>query len=159
METHRRLDIPGARGIVDVDGVLGLTFRVRIDGIVVRRSRGQWAIPLRSGSTATVTANGIIPGFQTIYVDGEPALRLGAHVEPAAKAAMFSPALLLVWPMVVAMPPVIVLVGSVLAVVMFLMNVVTVKNPQLPRGIRVAMPVINTVILLGVLLLIFGLRF
>ncbi|WP_062384600.1 hypothetical protein [Demequina iriomotensis] len=144
MDTTRRLDIPGARGKVEVDGVLGLLYKVRIDGTVVKRTRGAWAVPMRNGSTGRLTANGVIPGFQTLRFQGEPILTMGAHVEPAAKVAMFAPLLLIAFSFV----------GAMLAVVMFLTNVLLVKNPQVPAPLRIALPVINTAVMAAVLALI-----
>ena len=158
MDNTRVLEIPGARGKVQVDGVLGLVPKVRIDGVLVQRRRGFWSVPMRNGAVAKLTSNGVIPGFQTLYLDGKPILKLGAHVPTRARTAMFAPALVLVWPVVGAVPPLVMTVTSVLAVVMFVMNVVFVKNPAIPRGLRTAMPVVNSLIVVAALALLFGMR-
>ncbi|WP_062465107.1 hypothetical protein [Demequina soli] len=146
MDNTRRLDIPGARGTVEVEGVLGLLYKVRIGGEIVKRSKSRWSIPLRNGSTAKLSSNGIIPGFQTLYLDGTPVLKMGAHVPTAAKVAMFAPLLLIVFGYL----------GPFLAVFMFLTNVLLVKNPQVPVGFRVAMPIVTTAIM-ALLLTVIGL--
>lgn len=147
MENIRRLDIPGARGKVEVDGVLGLLYKVKIDGTTVPRKKGHWAIPMRNGSTSKLTANGVIPGFQTLYFDGKPILKMGAHVQAPEKLAMFAPVVLLAW----------LFIGAVLAVILFLMNIMVVKNPQMPRGLRVALPLVNTAAMAVVLSILVGL--
>ncbi|WP_062522367.1 hypothetical protein [Demequina silvatica] len=141
MENTRRLDIPDARGKVEVDGVLGLLYKIRIDGDVIKRRKGAWDIPLRKGGSSKLTSNGLIPGFQTLRLDGTPILKMGAHVEPAVKVAMFAPLLLILWSFV----------GAILAVIMFLTNVFLVKNPQMPMGLRLALPIINTAVMAMVL--------
>ncbi|WP_062527594.1 hypothetical protein [Demequina rhizosphaerae] len=144
MENTRRLDIPGARGKVEVDGVLGLLYKVRVDGQVVKRTRGRWPIPMRNGKTATLSANGVIPGFQTLRFEGEPILKMGAHVEPAVKVAMFAPVVLLLWGFV----------GAILTVLMLLTNIILVKNPQMPMGLRLGLPLVNTAVMAMALTLI-----
>lgn len=158
MDNTRLLEIPGARGKVEVDGVLGLLPKVRIDGEVIKRRRGFWPIPMRNGSTAKLTSNGVIPGFQTLYLDGKPILKLGAHVSTRARTSMYAPALIIVWPLVAAVPPLVMTVTSVLAVLMFLMNIAFVKNPAIPLGLRVAMPLVNTLVVVLALVLLFGWR-
>ncbi len=145
MENTRRLDIPGARGKVEVDGVLGLLYKIRIDGEPVNRRRGKWTVPMRNGSTSTLSANGVIPGFQTLYFDDKPILKMGAHVQLPEKVAMFTPVVLFGW-----------LIGAPIAVLMFFMNVMVVKNPQIPRGLRIALPVINTAVLALLLSVLLG---
>ncbi|WP_062518429.1 hypothetical protein [Demequina gelatinilytica] len=149
MDNTRRLDIAGARGKVEVEGVLGLFYKVRIDGEVVKRRRGRWDIPMRNRATGALTANGVIPGFQTLRFNGEPILKMGAHVEPAAKVAMFAPLLLIVFP----------IAGAILAVLMFFTNVLLVKNPQMPAGLRIGLPVLNTAVIALLLNQLIGLPF
>ncbi|WP_296665639.1 hypothetical protein [Demequina sp.] len=150
MENTRRLDIPGARGKVEVDGVLGLLYKVRIDGEIIKRSHGYWAIPTRKGGTAKLTSNGVLPGFQTLRLDGTPILKMGAHVQAPEKAAMFAPAVLVLWTL--GWVP----VGAGLAVLLFLMNVIVVKNPNMPRGLRIALPLVNTAVMAFLLTMLFG---
>lgn len=148
MDNTRRLDIPGSRGKVEVDGVLGLLYKVRIDGTVIKRGRGGWAIPMRNGSTSRLTSGGVIPGFQTLYLDGKPILKMGAHVQAPEKAAMFAPLALVLWWYLG--------VGAILAVLMFLTNVMVVKNPQIPRALRIGLPLVNTAVMAAVLTVLFG---
>lgn len=158
MDNTRVLEIPGARGKVEVDGVLGLLYKVRIDGTVVKRSRGAWQIPMRNGSVSKLSANGVIPGFQTLYLDGKPILKMGAHVPTRAKVSMFAPVLLLLWPLVGRVPVVVLTITTILAFFMFLMNIVFVKNPTIPAGLRIAMPAVNTLVIILALLVLFGTR-
>ncbi len=158
MDNTRVLEIPGARGKVEVDGVLGILYKVRIDGTVVKRKRGAWQIDMRNGSVARLTSNGVIPGFQTLYLDGKPILKMGAHVPTRARITMYAPALLLLWPLIGAVPPVVTTITTILAVVMFLMNIVFVKNPNIPTGLRVAMPAANVLVILLAMLVLFGTR-
>ncbi|WP_062377462.1 hypothetical protein [Demequina pelophila] len=146
MDNTRRLDIPGAAGRVEVDGVLGLLYKVKVDDQVILRRKGHWAIPLRKGGTARLTSSGLIPGFQTLRLDGEPVLKMGAHVQPPEKAAAFSPLLLILlgW------------LGAVIAVLMVLSNIVLVKNANMPRGLRIALPLVNTVVIAGVIYVLFA---
>ena len=141
MDNTRTLDIPGATRKVEVEGVLGILYKIRVGGEVVKRSKGAWAIPLRGGKTARLTSNGILPGFQTLRVDGTPIFQMGAHVPPAAKVAMFAPAVLILGGFL----------GAVAAVLLFLMNVMVVKNPAFPPALRVALPLINAGVFLAVL--------
>ncbi len=158
MDNTRVLEIPGARGKVEVDGVLGLLYKVRVDGAVVRRRRGHWVIPMRNRTEAKLSANGVIPGFQTLYLDGKPILKMGAHVPTRAKIAMFAPVLLLLWPLIGAVPTVVFTITTVLAVLLFLMNIAFVKNPTVPRALRVAMPLFNTGVIIVALAILFGTR-
>jgi len=136
MENTRRLDIPGAKGRVEVDGVLGLLYKITLDGEPISRRKGAWAIPMRNGTTSKITANGLLPGFQTLRLDGKPILKMGAHVQAPEKIAMFAPVILLAW----------LFLGAVAGVILFLMNIMVVKNPQFPRPLRVALPLLNTAV-------------
>ncbi|SEJ46105.1 hypothetical protein [Demequina mangrovi] len=149
MDNTRRLDIPGARGKVEVEGVLGLLYKVRIDGDVVKRKRGAWAVPMRDRSTGRLTSNGVLPGFQTLRFNGEPILKMGAHVETAAKIAMFAPVILILFGFI----------GAIAAVLMFLTNVLVVKNPQMPAGMRIGLPVLNAFVMALLLNALIGLPF
>ncbi|WNM26187.1 hypothetical protein RN607_08235 [Demequina capsici] len=142
MENTVPLEIHGARGKVEVEGVLGLGAKVLLDGEPVRAVKGAYAIPLKGGATAQVKVRGLLPGFQTVTVDGTPALDMGAHVPKVARYTMFAPLLLLLSAL---LGTVIGTIGMLLAVVLFFMSVFVVKNPEMPAGLRVALPVINTV--------------
>jgi len=130
------LDLPEARGRVEVSGALGVVAKVEIDGERARPQRGGWAIPLKSGGTdGRLVVKGFLPGFQRFMWKDDEVLRLGAHVGLAEKIAMFVPFLLIfAW---VYLAPV--------SLVLFLMNVPVVKNPLMPRALRIALPIINTV--------------
>ncbi|WP_062301479.1 hypothetical protein [Demequina subtropica] len=147
MDNTRPLDIPGARGKLEVEGVLGLTYKIRIDGEVVKRKGGRWAIPLRNGKIAKLTSNGILPGFQTLYLDGEPIFKMGAHVSTAAKVTMFTPLILLPF----------VPIGSMIAVLMIFTNILLVKNTQIPAFLRTVYPAIVAVLMAALLTWMFGL--
>lgn len=134
MDNTQRLDIEGARDTVEVDGVLGVFYKIRVGGEVVRRGRGGWAIPMRGGGAAQLTSRGVLPGFQTLYLDGQPIYAIGAHVEPVLRVVMFIPFLL------IFVNP---LLGLVLGVILYLMNISLVKNPLMPHPLRIALPVIN----------------
>jgi hypothetical protein len=129
------LNIPGARGDVRLKGAEGIFYSVLIDGTAVRRRKGGWAIPLRNGSTAKLEVRGLLPGFQTLVVEGREVYRMGAHASTLEKVLMFLPLVLVVFGFL----------GAVLAVVLFFMNVLAVKNPLLPRLARTAIPIVNTI--------------
>ncbi|MFN3866862.1 MAG: hypothetical protein ACK4MD_09135 [Demequina sp.] len=138
------LDIPNARGDVRVTGADRIFYKVLIDGQPVSRRRGGWAIPLRGGDTATLKARGFIPGFQTLYVDNRAVMRLGGHVGLPERMVMFLPLLLLIF----QFP------GLVLGLALFFMNVMAVKNPLMPRAVRIGLPIANTAAGVFVLLLL-----
>ena len=129
------LDIPGARGRVTLKGAEGVFYTVLIDGEPVKRRKGGWAIPMRKGTTGKLESRGILPGFQTLVMDDRVVFRMGAHASTLEKALMFLPLGLVVF----------LLPGLVLALLLFFMNVLAVKNPLLPRLARLAIPVVNTI--------------
>lgn len=141
-EQNVRLEVPGARGTVSLDGAEGIFYKVLIDGEPVKRRKGHWAIPLRNGETAKLESRGFLPGFQRLVVDGEEVHRMGAHVSMAERVLMFLPLVLVVFGFL----------GAVLGLILFFMNILAVKNPQLPQAARIALPIINTVA--GALILI-----
>jgi len=134
-----RLDLPGAKGKVEVEGALGIVAKVLIDGERARPQRGGWAIPLRSGADdGRLVVKGFIPGFQRFMWRDDVVLQLGAHVGLAEKVAMYTPFLLIfAW---VFLSPV--------SLALFLMNIPVVKNPLMPRALRIALPILNTVAVL-----------
>ena len=129
------LDIPGARGTVTLKGADGIFYTVLVDGEPVKRKKGGWAIPMRKGSAAKLESRGILPGFQRLVMNGEDVYRMGAHASTLEKALMFLPLALIVFGFL----------GAVLALVLFFMNVLAVKNPLLPRVARIAIPIVNTI--------------
>lgn len=137
MENVQKLDIPDALGTVEVDGVLGVFYKIRLDGEAAPRVKGKWTIPMRNGGTASLSARGVLPGFQTLYVDGAPVYAIGAHVDTALRIVMFLPLLL------IGVNP---LFGVILGGAMFFMNISLVKNPLMPYPLRIALPIINTLV-------------
>jgi hypothetical protein len=135
MGNVQRLDITGARDTVEVDGVLGVFYKIRVGGKALKRGKGGWDIPMRKGAASKLSARGLVPGFQKFYLDGEPIYAMGAYVDVAMRVLMFLPLVLIV------LNP---LVGLVLAVILFFMNVSVVKNPQMPRPVRIILPIGNT---------------
>jgi len=134
-----RLDLPGAKGKVEVEGALGIVAKVLIDGERARPQRGGWAIPLQGGADdGRLVVKGFIPGFQRFMWRDDVVLQLGAHVGLAEKVAMYTPFLLIfAW---VFLSPV--------SLALFLMNIPVVKNPLMPRALRIALPILNTVAVL-----------
>jgi hypothetical protein len=143
MDNVQKLDIPGARGTVEVDGVLGVFYKILLDGEPQKRRKGGWAIPMRNGMTSKLSARGILPGFQKLYLDDQPIYAIGAHVDTGLRILMFLPFLL-----ILVSPPFGLLLGGVL----FFMNISVVKNVQMPRPLRIILPVVNT--LAGALILV-----
>jgi len=141
MTTTERIDVPGARGTVEIENPHGIFYKIRLNGEVIKRGKGGWSIPMRNGSTGKLASNGIIPGFQSLYFNDEKIYKMGAAVGTAERVAMFTPLILVIW----------VPLGALLAVILFFMGVSTVKNLQMPRGLRIALPIVNT--LAGALIL------
>lgn len=154
MENTVALDIKGARGTVEVEGVLGVLVKILVDGSPVRSRKGIFTVPRRNGTDAQVRVRGLLPGFQKIVVDGETVLNLGAHVPTPARFTMFAPLLL-----VFAAGTGNVLLGTigmVLAVLLFFMSIMVVKNPDMPAGLRIALPLVNTLAAAVVILVFAG---
>jgi hypothetical protein len=129
------LELQGAKPKVEVDGALGIVSKVLINGERARPVRGGWLIPLRKGGEGRLEVKGYVPGFQRFLWEGKEVHRLGAHVGLAERIAMFAPFLLIItaWFMV----PV--------AIIVFFMGIPVVKNPKMPRALRIALPIVNTV--------------
>jgi hypothetical protein len=136
VDNIQKLDIDGARDTVEVDGVLGVFYKIRVGGQVIRRAKGGWAFPMRNGTTSRVTARGIMPGFQRLYFDDVPVYAIGAHVDTPLRIVMFLPFVL------IFVNP---LFGLVLGALLYFMNISLVKNPLMPHVLRIALPVINTI--------------
>jgi len=129
------LEIPGARGKVTLQGAERIFYKVLIDGEVAKRRKGGWPIPMRNGTTSKLESRGLLPGFQRLLLDGQEIFRMGAHASTAEKVVMFLPLVLIVFGFLPA----------VIALVLFFMNVMAVKNPLLPQRVRLALPVVNTI--------------
>jgi hypothetical protein len=129
------LELQGAKPKVELDGALGIVSKVLINGERARPQRGGWLIPLRKGGEGRLAVKGYVPGFQRFIWQEVEVHRLGAHVGLAERIAMFAPFLLIftAWFMV----PV--------SLALFFMGIPVVKNPKMPRALRIALPVVNTV--------------
>lgn len=130
------LDIPGSAGKVQVLNADRIFYKIEVGGEVVPRKRGMWQIPMREGDPKLVTARGFVPGFQRLFSDGEELMRLGGYVPAIERIVMSLPIIL---PILFRFP------GVVLGFILFLMNVIAVKNPQMPRAGRIGLAVANTV--------------
>src|SRR5690554_5614734 len=130
------LDIPGSAGKVQVLGADRIFYKIEVGGEIVPRKRGMWQIPMRDGDPKLVTARGFVPGFQRLFSDGEELMRLGGYVPVPERIVMSLPVIL---PILFRFP------GVVLGFILFLMNVIAVKNPQLPRAGRIGLAIANTV--------------
>lgn len=146
-DNAERLNIPGARGTVEITGARGIFFTVAIDGEPVKRRRGVWPIPLRRGVTGELRSRGLIPGFAKLYLDGEFVYDMGAGVSKPERVLMFVPLVLVVFG----------LWGLPLALLLFFMNIGVIKNTAMPRAMRIALPLINTLAGAAILALLLGL--
>lgn len=133
MDIIQPLDLPGVRGKVEIENAQGILYKIHLNGEIIRRRKGAWAIPLRNGQTGALRSRGIIPGFQSLYFEGEKVFQMGAHVQLAEKIAMFAPLLLVIF-----LP-----FGFILALALFFLGIPAVKNVQMPRGLRIALPIVN----------------
>ncbi|WP_084076706.1 hypothetical protein [Demequina sp. NBRC 110057] len=129
------LDVPGAAGTVELKGAQGIFYSILVDGVALSRRGGGWTVPLRNGKTARITARGMIPGFQTLYLGEQELYRFGAHASRFEKIAMFAPLLLVLSAS---------MLGFVLAILLFFSSVLVVKNSEIPDKLRIALPLINT---------------
>jgi hypothetical protein len=75
----------------------------------------------------------LIPGFQVLNLDGERIFDMGEGVGRAERVTMFAPILLALW-----LP-----FGLILGLVLFFLGLPLVKNLQVPRPMRIAVPIIN----------------
>lgn len=130
------LPIPGARGRVEVVGTRGIFYKVRQGGEILKRRRGGWPVQMKNGSVQKLNAAGWLPGFQTLYLENDKVYRFGADVGLAPRILSFLP---------LAIIPVNPYIGGVLAIVLFFYNVYTIKNPQLPTWVKIALPIMNTI--------------
>lgn len=140
------LDVPGSRKPVELENPHGIFYKLRLGGEIIKRRKGAWEIPLRNGSTARITSSGLIPGFQKLWLEGKQLYDMGAGVGIPERIAVFAPLILVLW----------VPLGMPLAIILFFMGLPGAKNQQMPRGLRVALPLINTVAAAVILTLITG---
>jgi len=129
------LSLTGAKPKVEVDGALGIVAKILVDGERAKPVRGGWLIPLSKGGEGRLSVKGYLPGFQKIRWQGEDVFALGSHVGLAERIVMFVPFLLflMAWFLV----PV--------SLALFFMSIPVAKNPHMPRALRIALPVVNTV--------------
>lgn len=130
------LNIPGSAGKVQVLNADRIFYKIEVGGEIVPRHRGIWQIPMRDGDTKVLRARGFVPGFQRLFMDGEELMRLGGYVPVPERIVMSLPVIL---PIMFRVP------GAVLGIILFLMNVIAVKNPQMPRAGRIGLAIANTV--------------
>jgi len=129
------LSLKGAKPKVEVDGALGIIAKILVDGERAKPVRGGWLIPLSKGDESRLTIKGWLPGFQRFRWQGEEVFALGSHAGLAERVAMFVPFLLIL--MAWFLVPV--------SLALFFMTIPVVKNPHMPRALRIALPVVNTV--------------
>ena len=146
MQTIQPLNVPGARQSVEIENPQGILYKIRVGGEVIKRQRGAWRIPLRNGGTGLIKARGLIPGFQVLNLDGERIFDMGAGVGRIERITMFAPLLLILW----------IPFGIVLALALFFLGIPAVKNLQMPRPLRIALPIINALAGAFILFLITG---
>ncbi|WP_084130003.1 hypothetical protein [Demequina sp. NBRC 110055] len=129
------LNVPRATGKVELKGAQGIFYSILLNGEPLKRRKGAWVVPLRGGKESRISASGLLPGFQTLSLDGEELYRFGAHASRTEKIVMFAPLLLLLGASTLAM---------ILAILLFFSSVLVVKSDQIPRKLRIALPLINT---------------
>ena len=133
-ENRQLLTLPGATGRVELLNALGIVAKIDVNGERAKPQRGGWAIPLKSGGTGRLAVKGWVPGFQSFIWEGKTVYKLGEHVGRAERIVMYLPFLLLL--MMIFMVPV--------SLALFFMNISLVKNPHMPRPLRIALPIVNT---------------
>lgn len=114
--------------------MLGIVAKLYVNGERAKPSRGGWDVPVKGG-TKKLVVRGWLPGFQSFWWDGKQVYKLGAHVGLPERIVMFAPALLIV----------VMWFLTPFALALFFMNIPVVKNSHMPRPLRIALPIINTV--------------
>ena len=135
-ENTVELGIRGARAKVEVVGVHGVFYRVRQGGEVLKRRKGKWEIALKGGGTAKLRARGWVPGFQSLWVDGDRVYRFGTDVPAIAKWLAFLPLTLIAFSA---------FVGGIIGILLVFYSLSAIKVPGFPRPLRIALPVMNTI--------------
>lgn len=129
------LNIKGVRQRVELSGANGIFYRILLGGEPLKQVKGRWLLPAAGGKEVELRQRGLLPGFQKLVADGEVVYRLGGAVPLWLRIIMFVPFVL------IFLNP---LFGSILALILFFMNILIVKNPQMPLALRTALPFINT---------------
>ncbi len=142
MDNKVPIQVRGAQGKVEVEGAHGVLVKVLLDGTPIKPRRGVFAIPVSGGKTSQIRLRGLLPGFQKVMLDGERVLGLGDHVPTAARITMFAPLILV---LSAAFGTIAGTLGFTLALLLFFMSILVVKNPDMPEWMRAALPVANTV--------------
>ena len=147
MDNTETLDIPGAKGTIQVTGVHGVFFKILINGEITKPVKGRWQISARKGQPLEMRSRGLLPGFQRLFVGGDQVFDMGADVSLAEKIIMFVPLVLIFIDPILGLP---------LGLLMFFMNISLVKNTVMPKALRIALPLINTAAAAFVILLLTG---
>ncbi len=147
MDNTESLDIPGAKGTIQVTGVHGVFFKILINGEITKPVKGRWQVPARKGQPLEMRSRGLLPGFQRLFVGGEQVFDMGADVSLVEKIIMFVPLVLIFLNTILGLP---------LGLIMFFMNITLVKNAVMPRPLRIALPLINTAAAGFIILLLTG---
>lgn len=135
MDNIDTLSVPGVRGALEVHGTNGIFYRIVHKGEVLKPVKGRWLLPAGANKTTELRQRGFFPGFTSLYANNEKVYAFGANVPMWLRAIVFIPLLL------VLVNP---LFGLALGILMFFMNILIVKNPQMPLPLRAALPIINT---------------
>ncbi len=146
MDNVDTLKVPGAKGTLEVHGTNGIFYRIVHNGEVLKPTKGRWLVPAGGDKTVELRQRGFFPGFTRLVANGEPVYQFGAAVPKWLRAVAFLPLLL------IFISP---LFGLALGILMFFMNILIIKNPQMPLPLRVALPIINT-LAAGLILFLLG---
>lgn len=141
------LPIAGARGRVEAQGIHGIFYRIRQGGVVLKKVRGGWPIAMKNGQEAKLRSAGWLPGFQSLYLEGERVYRFGADVPLAAKILAFFPLIAIGWG-----PG----VGVLLGIIFVFYSIVSIKNPLFPNKTRIVLPIMNTIAAILLTIVIVG---
>jgi hypothetical protein len=141
------LNIPGARGRVEVVGTRRVFYRVRQGGENLKKRKGGWSIQLKDGSVAKLSSAGWLPGFQTLYLEGAKVYRFGEGVPTIAKVLSFLPLTAIVADLYI---------GALLGLVMVFYSIIAIKYPEFPTKVKIALPLMNTLAAILVTLVIVG---
>jgi hypothetical protein len=139
------LSIKGVRSRVEVSGIHGIFYKILVGGEPQKQVKGRWLLPAAGGKTVIMRQRGFLPGFQKLVADDEVVYQLGGYVPVWLRVIMFVPFLL------IAVNPIF---GIVLAILLFFMSVMVVKNPQMPIVLRAILPIVNTLAAAVILLLL-----
>ncbi len=143
------LEIPEADGTVRVSGGDRIFYKILLNDHPILRKRGTWTIPLKGGETGLLRARGFIPGFQRLFFEGREVFRMAGYVGTPERVAMSLPILY-----IALLYPGLAFPGVIVALLVFFMNIMAVKNLILPRAARIALPIANSVAGVFILLML-----